>query len=159
LLRAFESNDPDRLAEDPRPNAKAAVEVAMVAPRTMAMGNFMVVAVSGGRRRVVSRVVTRNFSARLETRRRCVGCAGMVWYNLVQYRVPYRMDHGLSKSFDVTFFNHSREVSSQSHAQITTHKKLGSYYNGTYFYVIPIRYDTFMLFYGTVTSAKKKILK
>jgi hypothetical protein len=41
LLRTLDSNDPERLADDPRVKAKA-VDVATVAVRTMAMGSFMI---------------------------------------------------------------------------------------------------------------------
>lgn len=43
-LRTLEISELDRLTADPRVNAKAAAEVVMVAPSTMATGSFIVLA-------------------------------------------------------------------------------------------------------------------
>lgn len=45
-LRTLVMSDPDLLAEDPLVNAKAAAEVVIVAPRTMATGSFMLLILS-----------------------------------------------------------------------------------------------------------------
>lgn len=46
-LRTLEISVLDRLTEDPRANAKAAAEVVIVAPSTMATGSFIVVVLEG----------------------------------------------------------------------------------------------------------------